>query len=103
MRERGWARRFGVVAITAAAAAAGCGSGSSGGDLGRMQLALALPGPVAISSVSYSVQTSAGGVVAFDTLEVTAGETSVSLNVGLPAGSGYLVSLTARSSAGDVC
>jgi hypothetical protein len=78
-------------------------SGGSSADEGQVVLALTIPGGATISSVSWAVKSSSNQPVASGTVNTSRTGATASFAVGLQAGTGYVVTLTATTSAGDTC
>jgi hypothetical protein len=97
------------VALVLLAAGAVCGvscqsqSGGSSGDEAQVVVALNIPGGETISSVSWTVKSSSNQVLAAGTTNTSRSGATASFAVGLQAGTGYVVTMTATTSTGDTC
>ena len=78
-------------------------SGGLSADEGQVVLALTLPGGATISSVAWTVKSSSTQVLASGTTNTSRSGATASFGVGLQAGTGYVVTMTATTSAGDTC
>lgn len=84
-------------------------SGVAGNDTGTIGLALVLPGGDQISSVTYTLKNSSNVVVNLPTAAnpgtfATNNSQSIEVQIGgVPAGSGYTISLAATTLAGATC
>lgn len=96
--------RCALIALTAVALA-GCANEPSvlAGPQGHVAVALVIPGGSTISSVSWSIKSSVGQSLASGTTNTSRAGASVSLAVGLPAGQGDTVTMTATTNAGIPC
>jgi hypothetical protein len=73
------------------------------GGEGKVILALVLPGGTTISSVSWTVESSANQPLASGTINVSRTGATASFAAGVPASSGDKVTMTAVTSAGITC
>jgi hypothetical protein len=78
-------------------------SGGSSGDEGQVILALTIPGGATISSVSWTVKSSSNQLLASGTTNTSRSGATASFAVGLAAGTGEVVTMTATTSTGDTC
>jgi hypothetical protein len=75
----------------------------SSGDVGQVVLALNIPDGATISSVAWTVKSSSNQVLASGTTNTSRSGATASFAVGLAAGTGDVVTMTATTSAGDTC
>ena len=86
------------------AAATGCQSSDNGSaDEGELTMALTLPGSVTIDAVVWQVLSSTSSVIASGTIDTSHAGAAASLSVGVPAGSGDTVKMSATTSSGATC
>ena len=78
-------------------------AGGSSADEGQVVLALTIPGGATISSVSWTVKSSSNQLLASGTTNTSRSGATASFAVGLVAGTGYVVTMTATTSAGETC
>jgi hypothetical protein len=109
MVDLGGTRAQGRLGRTLALLAAVCGvscqgqSGGSSADEGQLVLALTVPGGATISSVSWTVRSSSDKLLASGTTNTSRSGATASFAVGLAAGTGDVVTMTATTSAGETC
>jgi hypothetical protein len=75
----------------------------SSGDVGQVVLALNIPDGATISSVAWTVKSSSTQVLASGTTNTSRSGATASFAVGLAAGTGDVVTMTATTSTGDIC
>lgn len=78
-------------------------AGGSSADEGQVVLALTIPGGATISSVSWTVRSSSNQLLTSGTTDTSRSGATASFAVGLAAGTGYVVTMTATTSAGETC
>lgn len=71
--------------------------------VGSVTLAIGTDGELTVASVSYVVADAAGATVLSDTVALAEPMASVSVQLGLPPGESYTITLTARTGAGTEC
>jgi hypothetical protein len=96
----GWA--LGLLAAVCGISCQGQFSGSSA-DQGQVILALTIPGGATISSVAWTVKSSSNQLLASGTTNTSRSGATGSFAVGLAAGTGDVVTMTATTSNGDTC
>lgn len=97
------ARRVAVLTLVAGLVASGCGNGGNGAPEGRLEVALALPGGVTVSSVAWKILSSTSVVLASGTVNTTDPKATPSVNVSVPTGNGDTVTMTTTTSQGISC
>jgi hypothetical protein len=86
------------------AASVGCQStDNASSDPGELRLALTLPGSVTIDAVAWQVLSSTSAVIASGTIDTSHAGAAASLSVGVPAGTGDTVKMSAMTSTGATC
>ncbi len=109
MGDLGGTRGQGGLGRALAFLAAVCGvscqgqSGGSSADEGQLVLALTIPGGATISSVAWTVKSSSNQLLASGTTNTSRSGATASFAVGLAAGTGDVVTMTATTSAGETC
>jgi hypothetical protein len=94
-----------TLVLLAAVSGLSCQSPSDGssGDEGQVVLALSIPGGATISSVAWTVKSPSNQLLASGTTNTSRSGATASFAVGLAAGTGDVVTMTATTSAGDTC
>ena len=102
---RGQGRLGRALALLTAVCGASCQGqvGGSAADEGQVVLALTIPDGATISSVSWTVRSSSNQLLASGTTNTSRSGATASFAVGLAAGTGDVVTMTATTSAGETC
>jgi uncharacterized repeat protein (TIGR04052 family) len=94
-------------ALAFLSASVSCSSGDSVGEdargLGTVTLAIKTPDGQTINTVSYVVTNAAGEVVVEDVLNVSSAYATISVEISLPAGAGYEITMTTTTVEGSSC
>jgi hypothetical protein len=91
------------MAILGGLLAVNCGGGGDTGGVGQLKLALALPGGMTINSVDWKVLSATSQVIQMGTINTSDPNVQPSVIVGLPAGTGDIVTMTAVTSTSVQC
>jgi hypothetical protein len=94
--------RFAATAILGGLLAINCGGGGDA-DVGHIKLALALPGGITINSVDWKVLSSTSAVLQMGTINTSDPNIQPSVIVGLAAGVGDIVTMSAVTSTNIAC
>jgi hypothetical protein len=86
-----------VAALVTGAAIGSCSQKGGGADQGHAKLALTAAGGITINTVGYTVLNSSAGTVLSGAFSVADPNATVSLDIALPQGNGYTISLDAAS------
>jgi hypothetical protein len=71
--------------------------------VGAVRLSLTVPGGKTLSSAAYEIRAASGAVVALGTIDVRDPNATVAFEVGVPAGAGYVLSMSATTDDGTAC
>jgi hypothetical protein len=97
------AKRVALLALVASLSGYGCDHSGYIATDGRIEVALALPGGVTVSSVAWKVLSSASVVLASGTVNTNDPKATPSVDVSVPTGTNDTVTMTTTTSQGVSC